>query len=288
MQDRIEVRGLRVDGVHGVLEEEQHPAPALRGRPRPYLDTGPGAASDDLAATADYGAAVDAGGGGHRGPPHRLLESLAGAIAELVLDDARVEAVTVVVRKLAPAVGAAGDLDRGARHPHRRRVSWCGPFWASAPTSATAEAELARAVAGLPDVVAVSQLYETEPVGGPAGQGRYLNVVVELDTELDPRQLLEVARRLEDGGPTAAHGALRPPHPRRRRPARGGRGGGRRGPGRPPSPHVGATVRGRAARRTGSRARRRPAPGKGLVEWSRWWVDWRGTDPIAWSDRHPP
>jgi 2-amino-4-hydroxy-6-hydroxymethyldihydropteridine diphosphokinase len=58
-------------------------------------------------------------------------------------------------------------------------------------------AELARAVAGLPDVVAVSRLYETEPVGGPAGQGPYLNVVVELDTELDPRQLLGVARGLE-------------------------------------------------------------------------------------------
>ncbi len=59
------------------------------------------------------------------------------------------------------------------------------------------EAELARAVAGLPDVVAVSRLYETEPVGGPAGQGPYLNLVVELDTELDPHRLLEVARRLE-------------------------------------------------------------------------------------------
>jgi 2-amino-4-hydroxy-6-hydroxymethyldihydropteridine diphosphokinase len=59
------------------------------------------------------------------------------------------------------------------------------------------EAELARAVASLPDVVAVSQLYETEPVGGPAGQGRYLNAVVELDTDLDPHRLLELAQRLE-------------------------------------------------------------------------------------------
>lgn len=60
-------------------------------------------------------------------------------------------------------------------------------------------AHLARAVEGLPDVVAVSQLYETEPVGGPPGQGPYLNAVVELDTDLGPRRLLEVARRLEDG-----------------------------------------------------------------------------------------
>jgi 2-amino-4-hydroxy-6-hydroxymethyldihydropteridine diphosphokinase len=44
--------------------------------------------------------------------------------------------------------------------------------------------------------VAVSPLYETDPVGGPE-QGAFLNVVVELDTDLSPRQLLAVARRLE-------------------------------------------------------------------------------------------
>ncbi len=60
-------------------------------------------------------------------------------------------------------------------------------------------AHLARAVEMLPDLVAVSSVYETEPVGGPPGQGRFLNLVVELDTELGPRQLLELAHRLEDG-----------------------------------------------------------------------------------------
>ena len=58
-------------------------------------------------------------------------------------------------------------------------------------------AHLQAAVAGLPDVVAVSQVYETAPVGGPPGQGRYLNAVVELDTELGPRDLLERGRGLE-------------------------------------------------------------------------------------------
>lgn len=35
-----------------------------------------------------------------------------------------------------------------------------------------------------------SSLHETEPVGGPAGQARYLNAVAELDTDLPPRALL--------------------------------------------------------------------------------------------------
>jgi 2-amino-4-hydroxy-6-hydroxymethyldihydropteridine diphosphokinase len=56
---------------------------------------------------------------------------------------------------------------------------------------------LQDAVAALPDVVAVSPVYETEPVGGPLGQGPFLNAVVELDTDLSPRALLEVAHGLE-------------------------------------------------------------------------------------------
>ena len=46
-------------------------------------------------------------------------------------------------------------------------------------------------------VAGVSPLYETEPVGGPPGQPNYLNVVVELDTDQTPRELLGLARRLE-------------------------------------------------------------------------------------------
>jgi len=56
---------------------------------------------------------------------------------------------------------------------------------------------LRQAVAGLPDVVAVSPVYETEPVGGPE-QGPYLNLVVELATELSAREVLGVAQRLEE------------------------------------------------------------------------------------------
>lgn len=46
-------------------------------------------------------------------------------------------------------------------------------------------------------VVAASSLYETDPVGGPE-QGRFLNAVVALETELGPRELLVVAQSLED------------------------------------------------------------------------------------------
>jgi len=59
-------------------------------------------------------------------------------------------------------------------------------------------AHLRAAVAGLPGVVAVSPVYETDPVGGPEGQPPYLNAVVELDTESGPRELLELGQALEE------------------------------------------------------------------------------------------
>jgi len=45
-------------------------------------------------------------------------------------------------------------------------------------------------------VVAVSRVYETDPVGGP-NQGRYFNAVVGIDTVLSPQALLGVGQRLE-------------------------------------------------------------------------------------------
>ncbi len=61
------------------------------------------------------------------------------------------------------------------------------------------------AVADIPDVAAVSPVYETDPIGGPPGQQPYLNLVVELHTDMTPRELLELATRLEhDAGRTRA------------------------------------------------------------------------------------
>lgn len=58
-------------------------------------------------------------------------------------------------------------------------------------------------LAGRLRVVAVSPVFETDPVGGPE-QGDYLNAVVLADTGLPPRGLLAVALDVE-----ARHGRLR-------------------------------------------------------------------------------
>jgi dihydroneopterin aldolase len=103
--DRIELRGLRALGSHGVLPEE-------RQRPQPFevdldleVDLAPAGDTDDLAATVDYGEVIERVAdvvGGSRS--YQLLETLAGVVASAALVDERVVSVTVGIRKLRPPV----------------------------------------------------------------------------------------------------------------------------------------------------------------------------------------
>ncbi len=43
----------------------------------------------------------------------------------------------------------------------------------------------------------IAPLFETAPVGGPAGQAKYLNSVIRVRTRLDPAQLMEVLLEIE-------------------------------------------------------------------------------------------
>jgi 2-amino-4-hydroxy-6-hydroxymethyldihydropteridine diphosphokinase len=63
-------------------------------------------------------------------------------------------------------------------------------------------AALEAAIAALAEtpgiaVSRVSSFHETEPVGGPPGQGRYLNAAAVLETSLDPFALLHVLQDVE-------------------------------------------------------------------------------------------
>lgn len=64
-------------------------------------------------------------------------------------------------------------------------------------------ARLQEAVSALEDtpevnIVAISGVYETEPVDTPEGSGRFLNAVVLIDTTLTVHTLLERAQAIED------------------------------------------------------------------------------------------
>ena len=109
--DRIELRGLRSVGVHGVLAEEQERAQPFEVDLDLAVDLRPAGVSDSLADTVDYGSvahAVDAVVSGPRS--FALLEALAWHVADAVLDvDHRITGVTVHLRKLRPPL--AVDID---------------------------------------------------------------------------------------------------------------------------------------------------------------------------------
>lgn len=115
---RIEVRDLRVLGVHGALPEERDRAQPFAVDLDVRLDTRRAAASDDLDDTVDYGSLCRRVADVVARTSYRLLEALGDAVARAVLEDDRVVGVAVTVRKLRPPipvqVGSVGvRVERG-------------------------------------------------------------------------------------------------------------------------------------------------------------------------------
>jgi len=103
--DVIELRGLRMSGVVGVLPHEQAQPQPLELDLDIRLDLAAAGASDDLGDTVDYGALCAAAEQVVTTTSYALLEALAEHVAAALLaEDARVDTVTVSVRKLRPPV----------------------------------------------------------------------------------------------------------------------------------------------------------------------------------------
>lgn len=97
--DRIELRGLRVRGHHGVLDHERRDGQDFVVDLTVWMDASAAAASDDLADTLDYGALAQRAAAIVGGEPRNLLEVVAAQVADDVLTDMRVQAVEVVLHK---------------------------------------------------------------------------------------------------------------------------------------------------------------------------------------------
>jgi 7,8-dihydroneopterin aldolase/epimerase/oxygenase len=97
--DRIELRGLRVRGRHGVFEHERRDGQDFVVDITVWLDLSAAAASDDLADTLHYGELAERAAAIVGGEPHDLIESVAGRIADDVLADERVMGVEVTLHK---------------------------------------------------------------------------------------------------------------------------------------------------------------------------------------------
>ena len=103
--DLIELRGLRLAGIVGVLAHEQAQAQPLELDIDVRLDVHAAGVSDALADTVDYGALCALAEEVVTSTRYALLEALAEHLARALLGaDPRIDAVTIAVRKLRPPV----------------------------------------------------------------------------------------------------------------------------------------------------------------------------------------
>jgi dihydroneopterin aldolase/2-amino-4-hydroxy-6-hydroxymethyldihydropteridine diphosphokinase len=199
--DRIEISGLRVMTVIGVLPHEREAPQPLQVDLSLHVDLHDAGYSDELGDTANYGAVAEAVADLARESKDLLLERLAHKIAETVLTFDRVEAVDVLLTKLRPPIPE--DVGATAVRLHRTRQQMNVPPRQVHRAVVALGSNLGDRVGFLRfavdqlQPVALSQVFETDPVGGPDAQGAYLNMVAVVETGLDPYALIRRLQRIE-------------------------------------------------------------------------------------------
>jgi 2-amino-4-hydroxy-6-hydroxymethyldihydropteridine diphosphokinase/dihydroneopterin aldolase len=191
------LRGLRARGNHGVYAEERAAGQTFLVDLVLHVDTRVAARSDDVADTVHYGELAAEVVAVVVGEPVNLIETLAARIAELCLRRPLIETVEVTVHKPEAPVGVPFEdiavMIERSRMKVRRAVlslgSNLGDRLAMLQGGVQALSEAGQ-------IVAVSPVYETDPVGGPE-QADFFNAVVVVETDLDAHTLLEIAQAAE-------------------------------------------------------------------------------------------
>ncbi|GAC01827.1 dihydroneopterin aldolase [Gordonia namibiensis NBRC 108229] len=99
MADRIELRGLKVRGNHGVFDHEREDGQDFFIDVILWLDLRAAADTDDLAETVDYGALAQQVAAIVGGEPRNLIETVGAEVAETIMADERISACEVTVHK---------------------------------------------------------------------------------------------------------------------------------------------------------------------------------------------
>ena len=204
MTDRIVLRGVAARGFHGVLDAEKADGQDFVVDVTLEVDLRRAGRSDLLAHTVNYAGVASDIVALIIGPSLDLIETLAERIAEAVLRRPLVQVVEVTVHKPQAPVGVPfGDVMVVVQ---RRRdvpvVIALGANLGAVQSTLTAAVRQLAEVDGL-RVTAVSDLFETDPVGGPE-QPVYLNAIVLARTRLAPFSLLTELHEIE-----ADHGRVR-------------------------------------------------------------------------------
>lgn len=208
MSDLITLRGLTVRGFHGVFDFEKRAGQDFVIDVQVRTDVSAAAVGDDLAQTVDYGVLANRTAAIVAGEPFDLIESLASAIADDLLE--LCSDVTITVHKpQAPIDHAFADA---AVTVHRTRagnsstIDTPGGFAVLSLGANIGEATdtLHSAVEALDrhpqiTVLGSSAVYATAPWGG-VEQDDFRNLTAIVATTLSARELLRVCQGIEVAG----------------------------------------------------------------------------------------
>jgi len=204
MTDHIVLQGISARGFHGVLDLEKAEGQDFVVDVRLEVDLRRAGRSDLLEHTVNYAQVAADVVALITGPSMDLIETLAEGIAAAALQRPLVQAVEVTVHKPQAPVGVPfGDVLVVVERCRDVPV-----VIALGANLGAVQATLAAAVRQLGDldglaITAVSDLFETDPVGGPE-QPAYLNAVVLGRTRLAAFALLTELHGIE-----ADHGRVR-------------------------------------------------------------------------------
>lgn len=197
-KDEIHIDKLEVFAHHGVYPEETRNGQTFYVNAVLYTDMGKAGASDELEHTVDYGAVCHFITKWMQDNTCKLLEAVAGRLSEaLLLNYSQVSAVSLeIVKPFAPVRLPFEEISVKVYR------SWHRAYIALGSNMGDRENFLSGAIEAmrnhpLIELRKMSKWLVTKPYGG-VEQEDFLNGAVEIETLLNPQQLLEALHEMEN------------------------------------------------------------------------------------------
>ncbi|MFJ2621777.1 2-amino-4-hydroxy-6-hydroxymethyldihydropteridine diphosphokinase [Glutamicibacter sp. NPDC087344] len=196
--DRISISGISATGYHGVFDFEKRDGQTFVIDVELQVDLSRAAVSDNVLDTVHYGEVSELVVAQIQAGPWDLIEKLGSEIADAILAAyPSVATVQVVVHKpQAPIPVPFSDVSITLTRHQRQHTA----VIALGANLGDPQATLAAAVKELGaqlEILDLSPLAVTKPVGGPPDQPDYTNQVIQVRTRLSPHELLDLCQQIE-------------------------------------------------------------------------------------------
>lgn len=196
--DKIILKNLELYGYHGYFKEENTLGQRFRITIVAEADLGPSTTTDELSDTTSYVDIFEVVKKVFYSRNYKLLENLGHDIGQEILGSfSRIRKVSVEIMKPEIPVPVTCDYFSILQEFKRQQVA----YLALGSNLGDREGYLESAIRQLKyhqeiEVLSVSDIYETDPVGYE-DQDRFLNMAVKVRTSLDPMALLRYCNHIE-------------------------------------------------------------------------------------------